>query len=234
MRGGLCGRICPPKPRATGRGDGHLRWRRCRRSCRRRGVGRWTTARKTRARTRRREGGMATEVSTAAVATVAATSPPRRCDLEVARAGRDGGRPAGAATAARGGAPSSRRRRRRRWPWPPSPLAWRPAGVGARPTLPPPHVVVAPAGGRPPSTPRMCVRGTKPLLAAPMVAGAAWSAPPHSAWQRRWVRVGCPADRWGGGSRSSAPRAAPRTEAPRVCFHGRGSSGAPPTPHARG
>ena len=111
---------------------------------------------------------------------------------------------------------------------------------GARPGLghagpcPPLRMVVTPAGGRPPSTPRMCVRWAKPLLASLTVAGTSGSAPPHSAWQQQRARVSSPADRWGGGFRSGAPRAAPRTEAPRVCSHGRSSSGAPPTPHARG
>ena len=54
----------------------------------------------------------------------------------------------------------------------------------------------------------------------PMVSGAAASAPPCSAWQWRRARVGSPAGRWGGGSRSGAPRAAPRTEAPRVVLTG--------------
>jgi len=41
--------------------------------------------------------------------------------------------------------------------------------------------------------------------------------PPRPAWQRRWVRSGRPVSRWGRVPRSGAPRAAPRTEAPRVC-----------------
>jgi len=94
-------------------------------------------------------------------------------------------------------------------------------GSGLARTFPPPPVVVAPAGGRPPSTPRMCVCGRKPLVASPMDAGAAASAPPHSAWQRRRAHVGSPADRWGGGFRLGVPRAAPRTEAPRICSRAR-------------
>jgi len=110
---------------------------------------------------------------------------------------------------------------------------------GARPRsglsklCPQPPMIVAPAACRPLSTPRTCLSGRKPLLAAPMVSGAAASAPPHSAWQRRRARVGSPADRWGGGSRSGAPRATPRTEAPHVCTWVQQQWRATSTAHAR-
>ena len=71
------------------------------------------------------------------------------------------------------------------------------------------------------------------MLAAPMVAGAAASAPPRSAWQRRRARVGSPASLQGGGSRSGAARAAPGTEAPRVCARARRHWRAAAAAHAR-
>ena len=59
------------------------------------------------------------------------------------------------------------------------------------------------------------------MLAPPMAALAAASAPPRSAWQRWRAHVGSPASRYGGGSRSGPARAAPHTEAPRVCARAR-------------
>ena len=49
---------------------------------------------------------------------------------------RYGAQPAGVPSNARGGAPSDHARRRGRWFRPPPSMAWGPAGIGARPTLP--------------------------------------------------------------------------------------------------
>jgi len=135
----------------------------------------------------------------------------------VARDCRGRGRPAGAATAARGGRPSGRPRRRCRWLRPPLPTVWRRDGVGALPTLP------LASGGPHPRRRVLLVDAARvrawgrPVAAAPTAVAAAASAPSRFTWKRRRARSGCPASQRGGGPRSGAPRAASRTEASRVC-----------------
>jgi len=160
------------------------------------------------------------------------TAPPLRRRRSRATAAVASGRQApapppavGRQRAARGGSSAGvGRAARRRGSWP---------GLGHARPCPPPPVVVAPAGGRPPSTLCTCTCRGKSLLVAPMAAGAASSASSRSAWQR-WGHASAapPADREGAPSGAQPERPpAPRR---RACARGRGSSGAPPPPCTRG